>query len=40
MNYWKQSNQNVYVAGHRGFPRVYPENTMISFQGALDLGLD
>ena len=40
MNYWKQSNQNVYVAGHRGFPKVYPENTMISFKGALELGLD
>ena len=40
MNYWKQSNNNVYVAGHRGFPKVYPENTMISFEGALKLGLD
>ena len=40
MNYWKQSNKYLYVAGHRGWPRKYPENTMASFRGALTLPLD
>ncbi len=31
---------NVMVEGHRGFCAEYPENTMISFEAALDLGVD
>lgn len=37
---WQQSPQNIYVAGHRGYPDLYPENTLISFQGAIDVGVD
>lgn len=29
-----------FVIGHRGIPSVYPENTMISFQAALQAGVD
>ncbi len=32
--------KNVMVEGHRGYCAVYPENTMISFEAALDLGVD
>lgn len=28
------------LIGHRGLPTLYPENTMPSFQGALDNGAD
>ena len=31
---------NVLVEGHRGFCAEYPENTLISFEAALDLGVD
>ena len=31
---------NVLVEGHRGFCAEYPENTLISFAAALDLGVD
>lgn len=40
MNYWTQSPENIYVAGHRGWPDRYPENTLESFCAALDLGVD
>ena len=40
MNYWTQSPENIYVAGHRGWPDQYPENTMESFRAALALGID
>ncbi len=40
MNYWTQSNQNIYVAAHRGWKAKYPENTMEAFQAALALGVD
>lgn len=40
MNYWTQNPGNIYVAGHRGWPVKYPENTMESFRGALSLGVD
>lgn len=40
MNYWNQSPQNIYVAGHRGFCAAYPENTMASFKAAIDVGVD
>jgi glycerophosphoryl diester phosphodiesterase len=34
------SKNNIIVAGHRGYKSKYPENTLISFQKALDLGVD
>lgn len=40
MNYWQQSNENIYVAAHRGWRSHYPENTMEAFRAALDLGVD
>lgn len=35
-----QSATNVLVAGHRGMKACYPENTMLSFRKALELGVD
>ena len=32
--------KKILVEGHRGFCAKYPENTMISFQAALELGVD
>ena len=32
--------KTIYVEGHRGYCAVYPENTLISFAAALDLGVD
>ena len=32
--------KNVLVEGHRGYCAKYPENTLISFEAALDLGVD
>ena len=32
--------KQVLVEGHRGYAAKYPENTMISFQAALELGVD
>ena len=40
MNYWTQSEKNIFVAAHRGFCAKYPENTMIAFRKALELGVD
>lgn len=40
MNYWTQSPENIYVAGHRGWPDQYPENTLESFRAAMELGVD
>ena len=40
MNYWTLSPKNIWVAGHRGWPAVYPENTMPSFRAALEVGVD
>lgn len=40
MNYWTQSKDNIYVAAHRGWSQKYPENTMLSFRKALELGVD
>lgn len=37
---WHQSERYIYVAGHRGFPSKYPENTLLSFQAAIDSGVD
>ena len=30
----------VYVEGHRGFCALYPENTLLSFEKAIELGVD
>ena len=40
MNYWTQSERNIYVAAHRGWCGKYPENTMAAFRAALELGVD
>ena len=40
MNYWTQSEKNIYVAAHRGWCSKYPENTMIAFKEAIALGVD
>ena len=32
--------KQIFVEGHRGYCAVYPENTLISFAAALDLGVD
>ena len=33
-------NKSIIVEGHRGYCAKYPENTLISFEAALDLGVD
>ena len=40
MNYWTQSPQHIYVAGHRGWRSRFPENTLESFRAAVELGVD
>ena len=40
MNYWTQSDKNIYVAAHRGASTVYPENTMLAFRKAAEMGVD
>ena len=41
MNYWTQNHENnIYVAGHRGLPARFPENTMPSFIAAAEAGID
>ena len=40
MNYWRQSKNNIYVAAHRGWSEKYPENTMLAFRAAAELGVD
>ncbi|WP_281532188.1 glycerophosphodiester phosphodiesterase [Anaerocolumna aminovalerica] len=37
---WKQSENNILVVGHRGVKAFYPENTMLSFRKAIELGVD
>lgn len=32
--------QSIKIIGHRGYPSVFPENTLASFAGALDIGVD
>ena len=38
--YWKQNANNIYVAAHRGWSAKYPENTMIAFKKAMEIGVD
>ena len=33
-------NKEIYVEGHRGFCAQYPENTLLSFEMAMELGVD
>ncbi|MBQ3049573.1 MAG: hypothetical protein IJC94_06425 [Oscillospiraceae bacterium] len=40
MNYWTQSEKNIYVAAHRGWSEKYPENTMEAYIAAEKLGVD
>ena len=40
MNYWTQSEKNIFVAAHRGFCSKYPENTMLAFKKAIEIGVD
>ncbi|UUZ82261.1 hypothetical protein LJK88_49015 [Paenibacillus sp. P26] len=35
-----QHHPSYIVAGHRGYKSAYPENTLLSFQKALELGVD
>lgn len=39
-NYWTQSDKNIFVAAHRGWSEKYPENSMLAFQKAAELGVD
>lgn len=32
--------KNIYAEGHRGFCAEYPENTLLSYEKAMDLGVD
>ncbi|OXM83677.1 glycerophosphodiester phosphodiesterase family protein [Paenibacillus rigui] len=34
------NNPSLIVAGHRGWKSAYPENTLLAFQKALELGVD
>lgn len=38
--FWTQSRKNIWVVGHRGAAALYPENTMLGFEKALELGVD
>ena len=40
MNYWTQSKKNIFVAAHRGWCDRYPENTMLAFKKAIEIGVD
>lgn len=40
MNFWNESKDNVYVAAHRGASHLYPENTMLAFKKAVEMGVD
>lgn len=35
-----QNNSSIIVSGHRGWKSDYPENTLLSFQRAIELGVD
>lgn len=38
--FWNQSKENIWIVGHRGVRAHLPENTLISFQKAIDLKLN
>lgn len=31
---------NIIIEGHRGYAAQYPENTLISYEAAIDMGVD
>ena len=37
---WNHGEKAVYVAAHRGWKDRYPENTMLAFRKAVELGVD
>lgn len=37
---WYANDHHIPVLGHRGICAKYPENTLVSFQAAIDLGVD
>ena len=39
-NLWTQNENNIFVAAHRGWSEKYPENTMLAFRKAAELGVD
>lgn len=40
MNFWTQSEKNIFVAAHRGLSESYPENTIEAFSAAIEAGVD
>ena len=40
MNYWTESKDNIYVAAHRGWSTLYPENTLLAFKKSIEIGVD
>lgn len=40
MNCWTLSEKNIWVAAHRGWSSKYPENTLLAFKAAMELGVD
>lgn len=39
-NYWTQSRDHIAIIGHRGARALYPENTMVSFEKAVEMEVD
>ena len=39
-NLWYASENHIPVLGHRGIAAKFPENTLPSFEAAIDLGVD
>lgn len=37
---WYANDHHIPVLGHRGIAAQYPENTLLSFEAAIDLGVD
>ena len=37
---WHANDHHIPVLGHRGIAAKYPENTLHSFEAAIDLGVD
>ncbi len=37
---WEQSKENILIVGHRGARAFCPENTILSFRKAIELGVD
>lgn len=37
---WTQGKEQIWIVGHRGAKALWPENTMLSFEKAIELGVD